>query len=446
MNHADLIIRGGCVLCMDAKDSYYAQGSVAVRCGEIVGVGYSRDVDREWVAAETLDASGHVVMPGLINTHGHASNSLIRGLGGDQTLEQWLTHVCWPMMFGAEDEDLYAGVLLSFLEMLENGITTTADMWKGVEHSARAAYALGMRALVASNIKDFGDPALGRREIAENLAVHERWNGEGSDRVSIGLGLHSVYTCTADTVRACADLARSKGLHIQVHAAETEQEVAECREKNRGKTPIQQLSACDLISSRTLLAHAVWVDEADADLIVQGGAAVSHNISSNLKLGSGIAPLAMFREKGICVALGTDGPGSNDGLDLLRDLRTAVFSQRGIQRDPTLISSRQALEMVTCSGARALSLEQVTGTIEIGKRADIITVNLDQPHLTPHYEGDKKAIQSLLVYCATGRDVDHVFVDGELLVVGGRHLKVDRNEVMSRAQQASRKLLALKKD
>ncbi len=441
MQQADVILKDGCVLCMDPEGSFFYPGSIAVQDRKIAAIGSSTAVGSEWTARKSIDASRHVIMPGLINTHGHASNSLIRGLGGDLPLQTWLTRICWPMMSSADEQDLFAAVQLSFLELLCNGVTTVADMWQGVDVSARAADELGIRALLAPNIKDYGDPKRGQEELAKNIELHDRWNGHGSGRILIGMGPHSVYTCSSETLEACAQLSEARNLHIQVHASETEREVVECRAHHSGRTPIQVLFERGLITQRTLLAHAVWVQDDEADIIADRGAAVSHNISSNLKLGSGIAPIKMYFEKGICVSLGTDGPGSNDGLDLLRDLRTAIFTQRGIHQDASLLGSRHALEMVTIRGAQALSMEEVTGSLEIGKRADLIMIDLDGPYLTPNHCDDADAIQSLIVFCATGRDVSHVFVDGELIVDRGIPTKIDARDVQERAQKAARKLI-----
>ena len=439
--HADYLITQAWVLTMDANASIYYPGSVVIKDDKIQAVGPSDVVDDNWEPQNRIEAREHVLMPGLINIHGHASNSLIRGLGGDLKLQDWLSRICWPMMAEARDEDLYNGVLLSALEMLLNGITTFADMWTGVGSAAEAVMKSGLRAMLAHNIKDLGDAARGELELQLALDAYHKWHGNADGRVMVGLGPHSVYTCQPELLKACAQEARTRGIHVQVHASETLLEVEECRTLHQGKSPVQVFEEVGLLGEHTIAAHAVWVDEGDIVLLKQSGTSVAHNISSNLKLGSGVSPVKKFIDTGICVGIGTDGPGSNDGLDILRDLRVAVFVQRGSTGDACVLSADQALRMATIEGAKALGIEKDVGSIEVGKKADLILIDLDKPHLTPHHCHIKSNILSLLVFCASGRDVDHVFVDGELLLADGRTTQLEPCSIKLEAQRSSQRLV-----
>lgn len=436
----DLLITGGFVLVLDDKATFHYPGSVAVSDGRILAVGESADIDPAYAAIENLDASDHVVMPGLINVHGHASNSLIRGLGKDQTLHEWLENVCWPCMDSAEDEDLYNGVLLSCLEMLLNGVTTFCDMWPGVGLAAEAVKQSGQRAMLAHNIKDFGDPTRGEKELATALDARSEWNGYADGRVMVGIGPHSVYTCQHELLAACAEAARADGIHVQMHACETAHEV-ELSQAQHGRSPIQLMADVGLLGPSTIVAHAVHVTETDIRLLQESESSVAHNISSNLILASGIAPVHRYLEEGIRVGLGTDGPGSNDGLDLLRDLKLAALTQKVNAGDPTSMAVENALAMVTRRGAEAIGIDDEVGTLEVGKQADIILVDFDKPHFTPRHFDHTPNIMSHLVYCAGGSDVDTAIVNGRILISEGRPFFLDILSINEKAQQSSRKVV-----
>jgi 5-methylthioadenosine/S-adenosylhomocysteine deaminase len=436
----DILISGGCVLTQDADRRVFYPGSVAIDGSQIVAVGLSTKLDQHYAPRQRLEAREHVVLPGLVNIHGHASNSLIRGLGGDRILGDWLQQVCWPYMARASDEDLYNGVLLSAVEMLLNGVTAFADMWPGVPQSAEAVALTGQRAVLAHNLKDFGDARRAEQELQAALEAWRAWDGHANGRIHIGLGPHSVYTCRPELLRACADEAARHDMHIQIHGSETRQEVAACREKF-GCSPIQLIADCGLLGPGSIVAHAVHVDEADLALLRRSDAAVSHNIASNLKLASGVAPVNRYLEAGLCVGLGTDGPGSNDGLDLLADLRLAALVQKGFSDDATCLPAQAAVDMVTRNGARALGLADHIGSLEPGKQGDVILIDLDKPRFTPRHFDRPETILSHLVTCATGGDVHTVLVAGRVLVHDRYPLNLDLSAIQQQAQESSRRVL-----
>ncbi len=426
---------------MDPDNTTVYPGSIAVRGTDIVDLGPSASIDPQYAAQKRIQADGHVIMPGLVNIHGHASNSLIRGLGADLALQPWLEQICWPCMAQADDEDLYSGVLLSCLEMLLNGVTTFADMWPGVGMAAQAVEKSGQRALLAHNIKDFGEPERGQAELALAVEAWTAWDGHADGRVHVGLGPHSVYTCQPRLLADCADAAQDHGLHIQIHGSETAQEVENSRARF-GRSPIELMDEVGLLGNHTVVAHAVHVNSADIDLLQTSGSAVAHNIASNLKLASGIAPIHRFLEEGIRVGIGTDGPGSNDGLDLLKDLKIAALVQKAAEGDPTALSAQQSLAMATTDGAAALGLGDHIGSLEVGKRADLILLDFDSPRFTPRHFDHPGTIRSHLVNCATGADVDTVIVDGKVLVRNGRAVELDTKAIIRAARQSSQRILA----
>lgn len=408
-------------------------GSVAIKDDIIHAVGDSSELDSRFAPLRRIDASNHVILPGLINLHCHASNSLIRGIGRDLPLGLWLEQVCWPRMQSADPEDLFHATLLSCVEMLGNGITTFVDMWQEAEATTNAVKQSGQRVHLAYNIKDFGDTERGQGQIARALDAYRRWHGTLNRKISVGLGPHSVYACNETTLSTCAQIMDNDDLSIHIHASETAEEV-ELAQQQYGVTPIQVLHRLDLLGDRTTVAHAVHVTEDDIQLLRETNTAIAHNISSNLILGSGIAPLKRFLEEDIRTGLGTDGPGSNDALDLLADLRLAVLVQRGVLECAEQISALEALAMVTSEGAKALGMEKRIGSLEAGKKADVILLNLDHPHLYPQWKQLPGNIPNLIVFSARGSDVDTVILDGQILKENNRFTLLEPATIATNAQ------------
>lgn len=427
------------MLPMDAAGTSYYPGSVAVAQGRILDVGPSDELGARFIPRERLDARNHVVMPGLVNIHGHASNSLIRGLGRELPLHDWLERVCWPCMSSAGDDDLFNGVLLSCLEMLLNGVTTFADMWPGVGLAAEAVKISGLRAMLAHNIKDFDDPVRGEQELTIAIDAWRQWHGYADGRVMVGIAPHSVYTCRKELLAECAEVARADDMHIQTHASETLHEVELSRARH-GCTPVQLMAEVGLLGPQTVVAHAVHVDAEDMRLLKDSHSSVAHNIASNLILASGVAPVHDYLEQGVIVGLGTDGPGSNDGLDLLRDIRLAALTQKGRTGNTASLPAQTALAMVTRHGAQALGIEERVGTLEAGKQADIILLDFDKPRFTPKHFDYPPNIMSHLVNCAAGSDVSTVIVDGHVLVSEGQPVFLDARIIQEKAQQSSAKV------
>lgn len=436
----DLLITGGFVVVSDEANTTYHPGSVAIKDGHIQAVGPSADVDSRFAPGDRIRADEHIVMPGLVNIHGHASNSLIRGLGRDMPLHDWLERVCWPCMNSAREEDIFNGVLLSCLEMLLNGVTAFADMWPGVGLAAEAVGASGQRAMLAHNIKDFGDPARGEVELNAATEAWKQWHGHADGRVMVGLGPHSVYTCQRELLADIAAVADENSLHVQIHGHETTHELALSHEQH-GCTPIELMADVGLLGPDTIVAHAVHLSANDIQHLHETDSAVAHNIASNLILASGIAPVQSYLDQGLLVGLGTDGPGSNDGLDLLRDARLAALAQKGSANDATSLTADTALAMMTRHGAQALGMGDEVGSLEVGKQADIILIDLDKPRFTPRHYTHPPNILSHLVNCASGADVDTVIVGGRVLVSNGEPLHLDAEQIQRKAQQSGARVI-----
>jgi 5-methylthioadenosine/S-adenosylhomocysteine deaminase len=434
----DLLVGGGALLTMDQHRSYWSSGAVAVRDGAIVDIGETDAVRSRVVAERMIDTAGKAILPGFVSCHGHAGMSLLRGLAEDYPLDRWLRATVWPLMRHAGPEEVFAGAQLACLEMLMSGITCFADMWRDLDATVAAVEASGLRARLAFNMRDFNDPAALEREWEDGIAALAKPATRGP--VRFGLSPHSLYACSDPLLRRAGEELRRTGCHLQIHLSETQEEVAECRARH-GAGPVERLEHFGLLSENVIVAHGVWLDDDECRRLAQAGVSLSHNVSSNLKLASGVAPLTRFRTAGLNVGLGTDSAASNNVLDPFREMRLATLMQRAVARDPGVWSAYDALEAATVRGAAALGFCAEAGSLEIGKRADIVLVDLDKPHLGPRVRDDRDALAALLVFAAAGSDVDTVIVDGRVLLQGGAPLVVDPRQAIEAARAAARRLL-----
>jgi 5-methylthioadenosine/S-adenosylhomocysteine deaminase len=439
----DLLVLGGPLLPMDEAGSFFPDGAVAIADGRIVAAGEARAVSAQVTASERLDAAGKAILPGFVNCHGHAGMILLRGLAEEFPLQRWLSKTVWPLMQHAGPEETYAGARLACVEMIRAGITSFTDMWRDLPATVQAVEESGLRARLAFNMRDFSDPA---RLESEWAAGFDAVGGRvARGRVRYGLAPHSLYACSDSLLRRCADTVSKLGCHLQIHVAETERETLECKEKH-GRSPVERLDDLGLLGARTLLAHGVWLDEEDCRRVARAGAAIAHNVTSNLKLASGTAPLSRFHAAGITVGLGTDSAASNNVLDPFREMKYAALLQRAAHRDPMLFPPRAMIAAATREGARALALADQVGSLEAGKQADLILIDLDKPHLAPGPGTDSPGtdadtLMALIVFAATAADVDTTIVGGRILMRGRRVLGLDVPGVMQAAQAAATRLL-----
>jgi 5-methylthioadenosine/S-adenosylhomocysteine deaminase len=432
----DTLIHNGIVLTVNPGFDIFSPGFVGIRGGRIAGLG-PVDPDTARPRAETcIDARGGIIMPGLVNTHTHLPMTLFRGLADDLPLETWLQDHIFP----AERRHITPatvawGARLACAEMLLSGTTTCCDGYFLEDQVAAAVAESGMRAVLGQGVIDFAAPGVpdpaGNITTAREFLVH--WRSR-APLITPAVFCHSPYTCSADTLRAAKALAAEHGVLFQIHAAETRQECDESRDRH-GLSPIAYLERLGLLTPGTLLVHCVWADERDIERIAAGGAAISHNPQSNMKLASGIAPVTDFLAAGITVGLGTDGCASNNDLDLLHEMDTAAKLHKVKSGDPTACPARTVVEMATIRGAEAVGLGAVTGSLEIGKAADITVLAADAPHLVPIYHP-----ASHLVYAARGDDVREVLVAGRRLVAGGRLQSLDIAEIRRQVTAIARKI------
>ncbi|MGD8337922.1 MAG: amidohydrolase [Desulfobacterales bacterium] len=430
----EIVVYNGTVVTVNDRFEVIENGLICTDADRIVRVEPLTDIKDLPEAKTVIDAGGGLILPGLVNAHTHSPMTLLRGLAEDLPLQEWLNDHIFP----AEAAHMTAanvsiGTTLACAEMMLSGTTTCCDGYFLEEAVAESVAACGLRAVLGQGVIDF--PAPGIPDPKENIAVAgrftESWTGRDM-RIRPSVFCHSPYTCSTETLKSAKKLAQKQGLLFQIHAAETRDEHDRIRAQH-GTTPIGYLDRLGLIDAATLLVHAVWVDENDMAVVADRGAAVAHCPESNMKLGAGIAPLTGLLAAGIAVGLGTDGCASNNTLDLFQtmDITAKLHKVRDMQ--PTAADAQTVLTLATRGGARAIGMEDDIGSLEAGKKADLIVIDTRQPHLVPMYHP-----VSHVVYAAKGSDVTTVIVDGHLLVRDRQLLHLDLGEIMARVNTLAR--------
>ena len=436
----DLLFTNGVVVTMDAGWRVIERGALAVRGGVIVACGPSEELSAAYDADEVIDCAGCAILPGLINAHAHIPMSLLRGLVADIQLDVWLFGYMFPVESNFVDEQFcYVGSLLSCAEMIRGGTTTFVDMYYFEDQVARAADESGMRAICGQTVMRMPTPDAASYE--EGLSRARRFIAQWHNhpRVIPTIAPHAPYTCTDEIYRSAVDLCREYGLPLVTHLSETAREVVESRQQ-RGMTPIAYAQSIGAFEVHCIGAHCIHATEDDILLMARHGAGAVPCPSSNLKLASGVGPYKRFIEAGVKTGLGTDGPASNDDQDMWTEIHLAALLPKGLSGDPTVVPAREAFALATCWGARAIGLEQIIGSLEPGKRADVTVVELGRLHSTPRYRYTSDAIYSYLVYTAHNSDVRHTLVDGRFLLRDHQLLTVDEQDILARAQAISERI------
>ncbi len=432
-----LLITGGTVVTVDSSHHVFSPGAVAVNGREIVAVDRADVIASKYSAAQTIDASGQVVLPGLINTHGHAPMVLYRGLADDLALMDWLQNYIFPAEARTvTPEFVRVGTRLAALEMIQSGTTTHTDMYYFEEEVAKATREAGMRGVLGETIINFPSPDA--KTPADALARTESFiEAFRSDPLVVpAVAPHSMYTVDERWLRASRALADKYSVPVILHISETEDEVKTSLEKYKAK-PVEYLDSIGFWGPRTIAAHGVWLSDAEIAVFGRRHVALSHNPESNMKLASGTAPIVKCLKSGVIVGLGTDGAASNNDLDMFEAMRQAVFLHKLQTMDPQAVPAATALEMATIDGAKALGLERQVGSLEPGKRADIITVSMKGARQTPMYNP-----VSHLVYVSKGDDVQNTIVDGRVLMRDRKVTTLDEPTVLADARAMAEKVVA----
>ncbi|WP_435067815.1 amidohydrolase [Haloplanus sp. C73] len=423
-----LAIRGGRVL---RPDMTVVEADVLVdqTAGEIVEVGPDHTGDAE------LDASGSLVMPGLVNAHTHVAMTLLRGYADDKPLDTWLREDIWPVEAALEPEDIEAGAELGMLEMIRSGTTAFADMYFEIDRTAEVVERAGLRAVLGHGAISAGkDADAARADIEESVAMAERVDGAAEGRISAAVMPHSLTTVTPELLEFAAEEAAATGVPVHYHANETRDEVDPIVDE-RGERPIEWARSLGLCGADDFLAHGVHLDEREREILAETGTGVVHCPASNMKLASGMAPVQALLDAGVTVGLGTDGAASNNDLDIFDEMRDAAMLGKLAADDASAVAAPDAVRMATAGGADVLGLD--AGRIEAGAAADLAVVDLDAPHLTPAHD-----VVSHLAYAARGSDVRHTVCDGAILMRDREVLTLDEAAVMERAETRARELVA----
>ena len=430
-----LVVSGGTVVTQNATRQILSPGAVAIDGTDIVEVGDVQAIAAKYQARETVDARGQVVLPGLINTHTHAPMVMYRGLADDLALMDWLQKYIFPAEAKTVSPELVRiGTRLAALEMIESGTTTFADMYYFEEEIAKAAFAAGLRGVLGETIIQF--PVADAKTPAEGLARAERFIREFKDNGLIvpAVAPHALYTNDKATLVASAELGRKYDVPILIHFAETEDEVRAAREQY-DMSPAAALESIGFWGPKTLGAHGIWVSDEDIAILKRRNVGVAHNPESNMKLASGAAPVTKYLAAGVALGLGTDGAASNNDLDMFEAMRQAAFLAKHATKDPRAVPARTALDLATIGGARALAMERLIGSIEAGKRADVIAVSMAAARQTPLYDPI-----SHLVYATRGDDVRTTIVNGKILMKDRQVRTLDRATVIADANRLAQKV------
>jgi len=432
-----LIVANGTVITVDTARRVLQRGSVAIDGRDIVAVDTPEAIAARFSARDTIDAAGSVVMPGLINTHTHAPMVLFRGLADDLALMDWLQNYIFPAEAKTvSPEFVRAGTRLAALEMIESGTTTYADMYYFEEEIARVTKAAGLRGVLGETIIQF--PVPDAKTPADGIARTERFINEfkNDDLITPAIAPHSMYTLDEATLKACRALADRLHVPVIIHLAETKAEIKTSQEKYHA-SPVAFLESLGFWGPRTLAAHGVHVTPADIQILARRGVGVSHNPESNMKLASGAAPVEAMRKAGLAVGLGTDGAASNNDLDMFEAMRQAAFLHKLVSEDPRAIPAPTAIDMATIEGARAMGMGRELGSLEPGKRADLIVVSMSSARQTPLYDP-----LSHLVYVTRGDDVQTTIVNGRVLMRDRKVLTLQRDQVLAEARAFATRVLA----
>ena len=431
----DLVITNGHVVTMNAAGQVMSPGAIAIRGTTIVDVGPADRIGREYQGRETVDARDRVIMPGLINTHTHAPMVLYRGLGDDLALMDWLQKYIFPAEAKTvTPEFVRVGTRLAALEMIQSGTTTYADMYYFEEEIARATEAAGLRGVLGQTIIQF--PVADAKTPDEALQRTERFLKEfaSSELITPAIAPHAMYTLEDRTLRAVRSMADRYKAPVLIHLAETADESKTSQQRHR-MSPTRYLDSLGFWGPRTLAAHGVWLNDADIRILAKRGVGVSHNPESNMKLASGTAPVPALRSAKVPVGLGTDGAASNNDLDMFESMRQAAFLHKLTSRDPRAVPAPVALAMATIEGARALQMDDQIGSLEAGKRADMILVSMRGARQTPLYDP-----VSHLVYVTRGDDVRTTIVNGRILMRDRKVLTLDEAAVLEDANRMAEKV------
>lgn len=438
MTYSTILIKNPIILNPNVNDCQKFTASVLIKDDCIVDIG---DNISEENVDKIIDGEGKILMPGLVNTHTHLSMTLFRGLADDLSLDTWLNDYIWPIEANLNGYYCYIGALLGAVELIKSGTTTFSDMYFYMEDVAKAVDESGLRAVLSYGMIDFADEEKRKAEIAENVKLFKNCNNTAQGRIKVFFGPHAPYTASKELLDEVRDLASEFNTGIHIHVSETQKEVEDILNQT-GKRPFEYLDDIGFLGPNVVAAHAVWLSEQEIDIIMDRDVKISHNPCSNMKLASGVSPISNMLFHDICVSIGTDGASSNNNLDLIEEMKTASLLQKVSTLDPKVLPSEQTVAMATINGARALGLEDEIGSIEVGKKADLILINREDANMTP----DSTCISSNIVYSCKGSNVDTTICNGKILMENRKLTTLNEKEIYKKAREAIAELKCLKQE
>jgi 5-methylthioadenosine/S-adenosylhomocysteine deaminase len=426
---ADLIVLGGTVVTMNKSRDVIEDGAIAVKAGKIVAVGTRADISRHYAARQTVNATGKLIIPGLINGHTHVPMVLFRGLADDLDLQEWLTKYIFPAEAkNVNEEFVRVGTRLGLAEMIRGGTTTYCDMYYFEDAIAEETAKAGVRGVLGETVIDF--PVADNKTNEEAMAYVEkfvkRW--QGHELIVAAIAPHAPYTVSEAHLRAAKAFSDRTGAPIVTHISETKREVDDSV-KAHGASPVAYLERIGFLGDRVIAAHVVWPQGSDSQILKQRGVGVVHNPQSNMKLAAGVSPVPEMLKEGLRIGLGTDGAASNNDLSMWEEMDSAAKLHKVISGDPKVMSAQEAFELATIRGAEALHLEKEIGSLEVGKRADVVIVESDSLNQIPSYN-----VYSDLVYATKASDVETVIINGRVVMRNQRLLTLDEKAIKKNAQ------------
>lgn len=433
----DLGIFNAKILTIDKDFRIINKGAIIINNGKIIEIGNSEELKKKFLVKKSIEAEGNLVMPGLINTHTHSAMTIFRGLADDMALNKWLHEYIFPNEAKyINSETVKTGVRLAVVEMLLSGTTTYNDMYFYVNEAAEVTSELGMRAFLSEGIIDYptptaATPAIGIKNTEELL---QEW--KNNELINISISAHSPYSCAPNLLKEIKSFSTKHNINLHIHLAETQWETNEIKKKYN-VSPTQLLENLGVLDSNLIAAHSVHLSNEDIDLYAKYGVGVAHNPECNMKLASGVAPIPQLLSKGIKLGIGTDGVASNNNLDLFQAVRTGAFVHKLVNNDPTVASAKEMVKMATLGGAEVLGMEKEIGSIEKGKKADLIIIDLFKPHLFPIYD-----IYSHIVFSMTGNDVKTTIINGEIVMENRKVKGVNLINLSGEIQAIANKIIA----
>ena len=431
-SNVDTLIIGGTLVTMNDNFDIIPHGAIAIDQATIIAIGPAVDLQSRYSATETINCPDQVILPGLVNAHTHIPMTLLRGLNDDLRLDVWLGYLMAVEQRFVTPEFVKLGTKLACAEMILSGITSFADMYYFEDHIAQQTAEIGLRALLGQTTITFPTPDAANHDEALALCRQFIANWQGHELIQPGICPHAWYTSTPEQLTQCAQLAQELDVPLHTHIAETSFEVENCHNQNK-MTVVEWVAQHGILDTKLLAAHCVHINRTEMDMLAAAKAGIAHNPTSNLKLSSGIAPVAEMLEAGCHVGIGTDGTASNNDLDMFEEMRLAALVAKVKRNDPVDLPAKEALMLATIGGARAIHQSHLTGSLEVGKRADLIVLNTDGVHSWPHFHSNPDAIYSRIVYTAKSTDVAHTMCHGRWLMRDRQLLTVDLPQAQAEA-------------